>query len=431
MPFYLKSVSDKSAELYSCPPCGCKSHDLINSYNEPGICQFCSMHLIAVEEGTKKQFSDFVAPLFQIMRSVTPYYNRLLYPSYLVAISLIIITMVNHRKRRSAIYISLYLLSFMLYAFRHQLYGTTFAFNVSSRLLFLPISLLLISGPLLFLYFRSFTDDQADLSKSERYHFLPALILLVFSAVVFLLESDRQLFIYNSFDDYFSLSEQMLFIFSTPYYLIISYRLLQKIETGNFRIDLWLRSLMIFHGIFFIAILLLNTINFLLFDFKVTFIDYYPLWFLISLFIYWSIYFFTEKKASIFPQLIYNRLSDPAVSSLRVELDGIMRKQKPYLDVNLTLQALANTLTISSKELSELLNKGYRQTFYDYVNSYRVEEIKELLLDPKRQHLTNEALAEEAGFKSKSTFINSFRKVYNCTPGEFKRINLRSSAGRK
>ncbi|MEZ4993328.1 MAG: helix-turn-helix domain-containing protein [Saprospiraceae bacterium] len=105
-----------------------------------------------------------------------------------------------------------------------------------------------------------------------------------------------------------------------------------------------------------------------------------------------------------------------------------MEEQKPYLDPGLSLQQLAQYLNIREKELSELLNTGLQTSFYAYINAYRLETVKAMLLDPQKQHLTNFAIAQEAGFSSRSTFFNLFKKHVGMTPGAYKNAhNTRQS----
>jgi AraC-like DNA-binding protein len=99
----------------------------------------------------------------------------------------------------------------------------------------------------------------------------------------------------------------------------------------------------------------------------------------------------------------------------------IMETEKPYLDGELTLQKLANNLSISPAHLSQIINERLNQSFSDFVNTYRVEEVKKMFLDPAKKHYSILAIAEEAGFNSKSSFNSVFKKFTNVTPSEFRK----------
>lgn len=102
-------------------------------------------------------------------------------------------------------------------------------------------------------------------------------------------------------------------------------------------------------------------------------------------------------------------------------LRQIMEIEKPFTDGELTLQKLAEKLSIPAPHLSQTINERLNQSFSDFINSYRVEEVKKMFLDPAKKHYSILAIAEEAGFNSKSSFNAVFKKHTNKTPSEFRK----------
>ena len=98
-----------------------------------------------------------------------------------------------------------------------------------------------------------------------------------------------------------------------------------------------------------------------------------------------------------------------------------METEKPYVDGELTLPKLAERLSIPPQHLSQTINERLQQNFFDFVNTYRVEEAKRRLLDPAKQHYSVLAIAEEVGFNSKSAFNSVFKKHVRMTPSEFRK----------
>jgi AraC-like DNA-binding protein len=98
-----------------------------------------------------------------------------------------------------------------------------------------------------------------------------------------------------------------------------------------------------------------------------------------------------------------------------------METEKPYVDGELTLPKLAERLSIPAPHLSQIINERLQQNFFDFVNTYRVEEAKRRLLDPAKQHYSVLAIAEEVGFNSKSSFNAVFKKHVQMTPSEFRK----------
>lgn len=111
----------------------------------------------------------------------------------------------------------------------------------------------------------------------------------------------------------------------------------------------------------------------------------------------------------------------PKDESLIRQVTGFMEERKPYLDPELTLSMLARELNMSRSQLSQLINDGIGDNFYDFVNKYRVEEVKKLMADPKFSNYNVLGLALEAGFKSKSTFNLIFKRFTGLTPTEYRK----------
>jgi AraC-like DNA-binding protein len=101
------------------------------------------------------------------------------------------------------------------------------------------------------------------------------------------------------------------------------------------------------------------------------------------------------------------------------QLLEFMEQEKPYRQSNITIQELADSVQIPKHHLSQVINDRLGKNFYDFINQYRVAEAQLLLVDPKYRHLTNLAVAEEAGFNSKATFNAVFKKQTGQTPSEY------------
>jgi YesN/AraC family two-component response regulator len=96
-----------------------------------------------------------------------------------------------------------------------------------------------------------------------------------------------------------------------------------------------------------------------------------------------------------------------------IENDKLYKKEK------LTLSELSKSVNTNPKYLSQAINDYLQLSFVDFINSYRVEEAKKLILDKKNGNLTLEAIGLMAGFKSKSAFFRAFKKATQLTPNQF------------
>ncbi|KQT20970.1 hypothetical protein ASG22_16265 [Chryseobacterium sp. Leaf405] len=100
-----------------------------------------------------------------------------------------------------------------------------------------------------------------------------------------------------------------------------------------------------------------------------------------------------------------------------------MLLEKPYLDEELSLVKLSSLLNVSTNQLSRVINQNLNTNFYQFVNSYRVEEVKQKLKNTAFNHYSILGIAFESGFNSKSTFNKIFKEETGMTPSQFKNFN--------
>ncbi len=104
------------------------------------------------------------------------------------------------------------------------------------------------------------------------------------------------------------------------------------------------------------------------------------------------------------------------------QLLALMKEKKPYLDGELNAPQLAFLLGVSVNHLSQILNQEQRQNFFDFVNHYRVEEVKEKMKLAQYRNLTLLAIALESGFNSKTSFNTLFKKFTGQTPSHYYKL---------
>jgi AraC-like DNA-binding protein len=112
---------------------------------------------------------------------------------------------------------------------------------------------------------------------------------------------------------------------------------------------------------------------------------------------------------------------------LRGALLDLMDRERPWTNSELNLAELAGRLDSTPHKLSEVLNGEIGQTFYDFVNGYRVREVQRRISAGEARQRKMLALAMDAGFASKSTFNQVFKKHTSQTPSEFE-ISLRDAS---
>ena len=103
------------------------------------------------------------------------------------------------------------------------------------------------------------------------------------------------------------------------------------------------------------------------------------------------------------------------------KLNHTVGVNKYYLTPNLTINKLGQKLDVQSKHLSQVINENFDQNFCDYINSYRIEDAKNQLEDPKQQHKTILEICYAIGFNSKSAFNDVFKKQTGLTPTAYRK----------
>lgn len=103
------------------------------------------------------------------------------------------------------------------------------------------------------------------------------------------------------------------------------------------------------------------------------------------------------------------------------KIKELFEQEKLYQDPSLNMSMLSDKTGLSNGYLSQIINQKNNLNFFDFVNSYRVEDVKKKMSEPDYEHYTLLGLAQEAGFKSKSTFNSVFKKMTGKTPSEYRK----------
>lgn len=126
----------------------------------------------------------------------------------------------------------------------------------------------------------------------------------------------------------------------------------------------------------------------------------------------------TEKKLIQLQQKKGLTISDD--NTYYKEVCHLMEKEKLYRDPEIKLATISERINISSNYLSQLINKLSGQNFSDFVNSYRIKEVKSKLVHPAFLEYPVLSIGLESGFNSKSAFYNSFKKHTGMSPTAYR-----------
>ncbi len=112
--------------------------------------------------------------------------------------------------------------------------------------------------------------------------------------------------------------------------------------------------------------------------------------------------------------------TEPAIDNV----NRMMLEEKIYLEHNLNIEQFASRIGMPVKEVSSVINKHFGTNFFEFINSYRVEEAKRMLSDPQEEHKTVLDVLLESGFNSKSAFHRFFKRLVGISPTEYRKQKL-------
>jgi AraC-like DNA-binding protein len=97
----------------------------------------------------------------------------------------------------------------------------------------------------------------------------------------------------------------------------------------------------------------------------------------------------------------------------------LFENEKIYTNSELRISDIAEKISLSPNYVSKIIKENAKIGFNDFVNQYRVNEVIEKLKNKEYLKKNIFALAQETGFKSKSTFQTGFKRVTGKTPTQF------------
>lgn len=117
-----------------------------------------------------------------------------------------------------------------------------------------------------------------------------------------------------------------------------------------------------------------------------------------------------------------SNLTSDQIEVYKRQLLALLSAEKSYLDPQVSIADLSDKLSVSTKHLSQVINQSFDKTFFDFINSYRIQEVQQILKESKDEKMTVLEAMYQAGFNSKSSFNTAFKKETGQTPTEYRKI---------
>lgn len=300
------------------------------------------------------------------------------------------------------------------------------------RYLYFPNALL--SCPLFYFYVCLYLNPKKKFSTGEKWLFAPFIVMfLLFSSYKIAKPLEYENESYYAFLSALPNLIEFVGIIFTQIILVVCFLKVRKFEkkphdSSNIMAETgfsWLKWIII--SLFVLCLLwLFEMVDSVI---KGESRAFYMLWIGMSVMTYWfghiGIYKFgiIEERKNIRNYSIENKTKPVAIRSKSdhiTQVENMLIHQKRFLDPTITLDKMADELDLSKSHLSRLINTELDMSFPDLLNSLRVEEAKMYLTNPEFANYTLIAIGLEAGFNSKTTFNNAFKKITGKTPSEFK-----------
>ncbi len=302
-----------------------------------------------------------------------------------------------------------------------------------------PLSFLL--GPLCLLYFKYLTDSGYKFSFRKKLMLIPFVISVVVLIPFYIKSGPEKLALLTSFiaDKKLYPPSQILSVLSIPHmwiYLVIIWKRVneykQRIEADYSTIDKinlsWIKYFVIFFAFSF-SMMIPITLFRLTGNLNLAFERIIPLAGAICIYYFGYMGFQqtiialetdTSDKTKDFIKYEKSNLTRKQSLEYKNQLLELMNNDKIYRDPDLTLSDLAREIEINRNLLSQIINDEFKQNFYGFINTFRVEEIKEIIKNTDNETSLLK-IAMDAGFNSKATFNAVFKKITGLTPSVYKK----------
>lgn len=313
------------------------------------------------------------------------------------------------------------------------------------------ISFFLLHGPFLYFYSLSLIHEKREILKFKNsVHLIPFLTFNFYLIIAYQFSQISE----NIRIDYINAGNlpvlYIIFLILTalsgPLYIVWTILLLQRHDvhilnnysfTKNINLA-WLRRLIIVFGLIWTSLIVFAVIHHVMFLFTRDFCTN-GLFLSLSVFVILTGFYGLKQSVIITPEFVRqtisrekipystSKLKDEAAKDYLKKIEEYMNTEKPFLNEKLTLQQLSEEVRIPAHYLSQIINTYYKKNFFDFINDYRIEEVKRKINNPEFKDYSILGIALDSGFNSKTTFNRFFKKITGFSPSEYKKIQTTGS----
>ncbi|RZK25767.1 MAG: helix-turn-helix domain-containing protein [Flavobacterium sp.] len=191
----------------------------------------------------------------------------------------------------------------------------------------------------------------------------------------------------------------------------------------------WLKELIVI-GLAICICWLIALLIIVLYDLNKSYV-FYPMWIGISALVYWMGYIGLSKSQLLEERIALRKQREKNIeekitlkksnpnSEIFNKLNDAIESKKLYLNPELNTETLARELDLKASTISQLINQNTDYNFNEYINSFRIKDVKTMLEHPDYANYTIVTIGLEAGFNSKASFYRVFKRFEGMTPSEY------------
>ncbi len=348
---------------------------------------------------------------------------------------LLSIAIIQKRKTQSNKLLSVFIGLVSLLLFGRYFYSNPNLSLLQYKAMFLGDTVVFLYGPLLYIYIKLIFKNQNG--KNVLLHFVPAFLFSLFVfrflfADVEAFRSQRNLLTIG-----FQIAE-ISAICLNVFYLALCIKIflgsgLDHLNIYSFSKKYSFHSILLIVNvltiIFWILTFVMKKWYYPIFD---NYLGYHLVWMILTLAIislgYYSLIKpkFLEFTIQSFSKPKNYPLSED-LELISLKLEHFIKNERPYLNPQLNIKHLAESINVQPYILSKVLNEKMNMHFFDFINVYRVEAFKRRVREGELENRTILALAIDSGFNSKTTFNKAFKKFNGYTPLHFIRTEVKKN----
>ena len=265
----------------------------------------------------------------------------------------------------------------------------------------LGISAILMVGPMLFFYGKAILNKQRKLTQKLLPHLVPFFLFVLLAGII-----------PNRHDFVSKLIYLLVFVHLALYIGFSAYGLWHKKDTTSPPIFIWYRNL-----VFGVALVCLFYIG--------NFLGAVPFYIggaiFFSLLIYCFSFLLLKRHNFALEKYQASRLDTSETKQLVQKIKLLLEKDTLYLDPKLSLEKVAGRMGTSSRNVSRAINEHDGTNFSDFVNTFRIEKAKELLVSASYATEKIATIAYDCGFGNVTSFNLAFKAATKHTPSSYRK----------